>query len=40
MRPYDGYFKGMEWCKKHRENFEPNSCCESYEPKEKNNEYG
>lgn len=35
MRPdILGYTSSKVWCKKHREDFEPHSCCESYECRE------
>lgn len=34
MRPWILGERSMAWCKKHRENFELESLCESYEPKE------
>ena len=29
-----GFEKSVVWCKKHRENFEVDSCCDSYEKSE------
>lgn len=34
MRPFILGERSMAWCKKHRENFELDSLCESYEAKE------
>lgn len=29
-----GFVRYVVWCKKHRENFETDSCCDSYEENE------
>lgn len=34
MRPFNLGERTMAWCKKHRENFELDSLCESYESEE------
>ena len=34
MKSMLGFEKSVVWCKKHRENFEVNSCCDSYEENE------